>query len=35
LENLHNNLDINRPWKSIRENIETSAKKRLGHYKSK
>jgi predicted metallo-beta-lactamase superfamily hydrolase len=26
------NVDMNRAWKNIRENIKTSAKESLGHY---
>jgi hypothetical protein len=31
LENFDDNVDINRAWESIRENIKTSAKGSLGH----
>lgn len=33
LENLDDNMDINRVLESNRENIKTSAKESLGHYK--
>jgi hypothetical protein len=32
LENLDDNVDINRAWENIRENIKISAKENLGHY---
>jgi hypothetical protein len=32
LENFHDNVDTNRAWKNIRENIKASAKESLGHY---
>jgi hypothetical protein len=32
LENFDDNVDMNRAWESIRENIKTSAKESLGHY---
>jgi hypothetical protein len=32
LENFDDNLDMNRAWKNIRENIDISAKESLGHY---
>jgi hypothetical protein len=32
LENFDHNVDINRAWENIRENIEISAKQSLGHY---
>jgi hypothetical protein len=31
LENLDDNVDVNRTWKNIRENIKISVKLRLGH----
>jgi hypothetical protein len=33
--NLHESLDINSAWQSIRENIKTPAKKRLGYHRPK
>jgi hypothetical protein len=33
LENFDDNVDLNRAWENIRENIQTSAKDSLGHYK--
>jgi hypothetical protein len=33
LENFDDNVDMNRAWENIRENIKTSAKESLGHYK--
>jgi hypothetical protein len=33
LENFDDNGDMNRAWENIRENIKTSAKESLGHYK--
>jgi hypothetical protein len=35
LENLDDDVDINRAWETIRENIKTSAKVRLGYYELK
>jgi hypothetical protein len=35
LENLDNDVDINRAWETIRENIIISAKEHLGYYKFK
>jgi phosphomevalonate kinase len=35
LESLDAELDIERAWKTIRENIKISAKKSLGYYKLK
>jgi hypothetical protein len=32
LENLDTEVDINRAWETIRENIKISAKKSLGYY---
>jgi predicted metallo-beta-lactamase superfamily hydrolase len=32
-ENFDDNVDMNRAWENIRENIKTSAKENLGHYK--
>jgi hypothetical protein len=32
LENFDDNLDTNRAWENIRENIKISAKESLGHY---
>jgi hypothetical protein len=32
LENFDDNVDMNRAWENIRENIKTSAKDSLGHY---
>jgi hypothetical protein len=32
LENFDDNVDMNRAWENIRENIKTSAKESLGHY---
>jgi hypothetical protein len=32
LENVDDNVDMNRAWENIRENIKTSAKESLGHY---
>jgi hypothetical protein len=32
LENFDDNMDMNRAWENIRENIKTSAKESLGHY---
>jgi DNA repair ATPase RecN len=32
LENFDDNMDMNRAWEIIRENIKTSAKESLGHY---
>jgi hypothetical protein len=31
LENFDDNVDMNRAWENIRENIKTSAKERIGH----
>jgi hypothetical protein len=31
LENIDDNVDMNRAWENIRENIKTSAKDSLGH----
>jgi hypothetical protein len=31
-ENFDNNVDMNRAWENIRENIKTSAKESLDHY---
>jgi hypothetical protein len=31
-ENLEDNVDINRAWKNVRENIKILAKASLGHY---
>jgi hypothetical protein len=33
LENFDDNVDMNRAWESIRENIKISAKESLGYYK--
>jgi hypothetical protein len=33
LENFDDNVDMNRAWENIRENIKSSAKESLGHYK--
>jgi hypothetical protein len=33
LEYFDENVDMNRAWENIRENIKTSAKESLGHYK--
>jgi hypothetical protein len=35
LENLDNDVDINRAWETIRENIKISAKMSLGYYELK
>jgi hypothetical protein len=35
LENLNDNVDVNRAWENIRGNIKTSAKDSLDHYKLK
>jgi hypothetical protein len=35
LENLNAEVDINRAWEIIRENIKISAKESLGYYESK
>jgi hypothetical protein len=35
LENFDAEVDINRSWESIRENIKISAKESLGYYKLK
>jgi hypothetical protein len=35
LENLNDNVDINRAWKSIRENIKASTTESVRHYKLK
>jgi len=35
LENLNNDEDVNRTWKNIKENIQTSAKESLGLHKLK
>jgi predicted metallo-beta-lactamase superfamily hydrolase len=32
LENFDDNVDMNRAWKNIRENIKTTAKESLRHY---
>jgi hypothetical protein len=32
LENFDDNVDMNRAWENIRENIKISAKSSLGHY---
>jgi hypothetical protein len=32
LENFDDNVDMNRAWEGIRENINISAKESLGHY---
>jgi hypothetical protein len=32
LENFDGNVDMNRAWENIRENIKTSAKESLGYY---
>jgi hypothetical protein len=32
LENFYDNVDMNRAWKNIVENIKISAKDSLGHY---
>jgi hypothetical protein len=32
LENLDDNVDMNRAWENITENTKTSAKESLGHY---
>jgi hypothetical protein len=32
LENFDDNVDMNRAWKNIRENVKTSAKDSLRHY---
>jgi hypothetical protein len=32
LENFDNNVDMNRAWENIRENIRASVKEILGHY---
>jgi predicted metallo-beta-lactamase superfamily hydrolase len=32
LENFDDNVDMNRAWENIRENIKTSATESLGHY---
>jgi hypothetical protein len=32
LENIDDNVDMNRVWENIRDNIKTSAKDSLGHY---
>jgi hypothetical protein len=33
LENFDDNVDTNRAWENIRENIKISARESLGHYK--
>jgi hypothetical protein len=33
LDNLDNEVDINRAWKTVRQTIKISAKKSLGYYK--
>jgi hypothetical protein len=33
LENFDDNVDMNGAWEDIRENIKTSAKESLDHYK--
>jgi len=35
LENLNDDEDVNRTWENIKENIQTSAKKRLGLHELK
>jgi hypothetical protein len=35
LENLDTEVDINRAWETIRDNIKTSAKESLGYHKLK
>jgi hypothetical protein len=35
LENFHAEVDINRTWETIRENIKISAKKSLVYYEMK
>jgi hypothetical protein len=35
LENLHNNVNINKAWETFRENIKISAKESLGYYELK
>jgi hypothetical protein len=35
LENFDDNVDMNRAWENIRENIKTSAKESPGHYELK
>jgi hypothetical protein len=35
LENINAEVDINRAWETIRENIKISAKKSLGYYELK
>jgi hypothetical protein len=35
LENLDAEMDIKGSWKTIRENMKTSAKESLGHYELK
>jgi hypothetical protein len=35
LENLDDEVDINRAWETIRENIRISAKESLGYYQLK
>jgi hypothetical protein len=35
LENLDADVDINRAWKTIRENIKISAEERLSYYELK
>jgi hypothetical protein len=35
LENLDDEVDINRAWETIRENIEVSVKESLGYYELK
>jgi hypothetical protein len=35
LENLHNDVDINRAWETIRVNIKISAKESLSYYELK
>jgi hypothetical protein len=32
LENFDDNLDMNRAWENIIENVKTSAKESQGHY---
>jgi hypothetical protein len=34
-ENLDNEMDINRAWEAIRENIKISAKDSVGYYELK
>jgi hypothetical protein len=35
LENLDDDVDINRAWKTCRENIQISGKENIGYYKLK